>query len=75
MPDSVLQIALQKVDKYIRDYNITDTHFIQLEAYKKFLLDKKVDKFNYFVSWSRKLDEIRSESLNDILPELEEFYE
>jgi len=75
LPDSVLQIALQKVDKYIRDYNITDTHFIQLEAYKKFLLDKKVDKFNYFVSWSRKLDEIRSESLNDILPELEEFYE
>ncbi len=75
LPDSVLQIALQKVDKYIRDYNITDAHLTQLEAYKKFLSDKKVDKFDYFVSWSRKLDEIRSESLNDILPELEEFYE
>lgn len=75
LPMHLKNQVIEKVNKYIHNdlptYKSAELKN-NLDMYKNYLLECNIDKFDEFIGWTAKLDGIRNENVNNILPEIKE---
>ena len=75
LPMHLKNQVIEKVNKYIHNdlptYKSAELKN-NLDMYKNYLLERNINKFDEFIGWTAKLDGIRNENVNDILPEIKE---
>ena len=75
LPMHLKNQVIEKVNNYIHNdlptYKSAELKN-NLDMYKNYLLECNIDKFDEFIGWTAKLDGIRNENVNNILPEIKE---
>lgn len=75
LPMHLKNQVIEKVNKYIHNdlptYKSAELKN-NLDMYKNYLLERNINKFDEFIGWTAKLDGIRNENVNNILPEIKE---
>ena len=73
LPMNLKNQVIEKVNKYIHNDMPTYKSSIlknNLDMYKNYLLERNINKFDEFIGWTAKLDGIRNENVDNILPEI-----
>ena len=75
LPMHLKNQVIEKVNNYIHNdlptYKSAELKN-NLDMYKNYLLERNINKFDEFIGWTAKLDGIRNENVNNILPEIKE---
>tara|TARA_Y100000389_G_C17255971_1_gene410530 strand:- start:410 stop:781 length:372 start_codon:yes stop_codon:yes gene_type:complete len=73
LPMHLKNQVIEKVNKYIHNDMPTYKSSVlknNLDMYKNYLLERNINKFDEFIGWTAKLDGIRNENVDNILPEI-----
>jgi MoaA/NifB/PqqE/SkfB family radical SAM enzyme len=73
LPMHLKNQVIEKVNKYIHNDMPTYKSSVlknNLDMYKHYLLERNINKFDEFIGWTAKLDGIRNENVDNILPEI-----
>jgi len=73
LPMHLKNQVIEKVNKYIHNDMPTYKSSVlknNLDMYKNYLFERNINKFDEFIGWTAKLDGIRNENVDNILPEI-----